>query len=134
MKLKLTLTKSEIIEKFANELNVDPSKFELDIVEDEPIAEAKEPEPEIEKPDASEPIVRFLDAYLDESGISSEEAAQLTEVHATTIRRARRGFSINSTTFGKIVSGLGLKEDQIRQFKKSLTRHQPKSRYVKKAN
>ena len=119
MKLELTLTKEEIVAKFAAELGVDPSKVTLCIVEDEP--EEKEEQPQIE---VTQTGTRFLDKYLKKNKITLQQAVESTGMSATTIKRACQGYHLNSKSYLKVIHGLCMSDDEALEFKSSMTRHQ----------
>lgn len=112
MKLELVLTKAEIMAKYAAELGVDEKSLSLRIEgDDAPEAPAKEPE-------------RFLRSLIRSKGFTEDEAAQICGVAASTVNRACNGYNIQTPTYLKIVRGLDMTEDEAKEFKKSLTRHQ----------
>lgn len=130
MKLKLLLTRDEIVAKFAADLGVDTNQIELEIdgLDDIKVTlpqtmfqDEDEPEP---KPAEPEPKLRFLARFMDEHDLSKEDVAALTNLSKSTITRAIGGYWLNTTTRGKIIRGLGLNDDEIRAFHKDMTKHQ----------
>lgn len=124
MKIRITLTRGEILEQFAAVLGFDPKLAELEVADDEVPSQPEGPTAPGKGTRAPSPKRRFLGQYMEGHSLSRSDVATLTEVSESTVKRAMDGYWLNSVTQGKIIRGLGLTDDEIRAFNRDMTRHQ----------
>lgn len=126
MKIKLILSKEEVLARFAKDLNVGTNDVELIIVEDN----ASEPkaEPQAKGVAVSRSLTEYawFRDWMEANKVTCKDVADLCGVVTSTVSRLRRGYRCCRPTLNKIVKGLGLSNDEAKALRASLTKHQPR--------
>ena len=131
MELLLKLTITEIKERFAKDLGIDPKNVKLQIEGELAPSIAKEAVEEDKPQEETFPCQTkeiphstkkkyFLRAFLGEHKLRDEDAAELCGVSRSSISRAANGNRMRPEIYLKIVRGLELTDEQAKLFEQSI--------------